>query len=175
MKKNKFDVKTINTMMYVMFGVMTMIALYMTFVMQKVSIIFYILSSFFIMGILCEDKPLAAILMYIIVSGAVLLLLPIPYTLPYIMLFGHYGIAKYYSEKIKDKVIGYVARLLYFNLFCMLVYFCIIDTGYLSWDFVDALPIWALILILQPCFVLYDAALNFVRNIYEEKLRKRLL
>ncbi len=175
MKRNKYEVSTINTMIYVMFGVMTMVCLYMTFVLPKVSVLFYILSAFFVMGILIEDRPLAAIIMYIMVSGASLLLLPIPYALPYIMFFGHYGIAKHFCERIKDKIVGYIAKLTYFNAFCALIYFLILATGFLPSDITEALPIWALVLIVQPCFVLFDLSLSFAQRFYDNNIRKKLL
>ncbi len=175
MKRNKYEVSTINTMIYVMFGVMTMVCLYMTFVLPKVSALFYILSAFFVMGILVEDRPLAAIIMYIMVSCASLLLLPIPYALPYIMIFGHYGIAKHFCERIKDKIVGYIAKLIYFNAFCALIYFLILATGFLPSDITEALPVWALVLILQPCFVLFDFALSFAQRFYDNNIRKKLL
>ena len=126
MKKNKYEVKQSNTSLYLMFGMLTMVVLYLAYVFYQINWVFYILSSIFIVCITSEGKPLAALIMYLLVSGLSLVLMPIPYALPYIMVFGHYGLAKYFLEKIRDKIVSFVAKILYFNAFCALTYFLII-------------------------------------------------
>ena len=175
MKKNRYEVKTQNTMLYIMLGAMTVLTLYLSYIVPVVGFVFYILSGVFVMGVLADEKPLAALIMYIIVSGFSLVLLPIPRALPYVLFFGHYGIAKYFFEKIKDKLIRPLAKFLYFNAFCALIYFLTVATGYIDIASVTTLPIWALILILQPCFFLYDLLLGFALKMYEDVWRKRLL
>lgn len=176
MKKNKYEVKQSNTSLYLMFGMLTMVVLYLAYVFYQINWVFYILSSIFIVCITSEGKPLAALIMYLLVSGLSLVLMPIPYALPYIMVFGHYGLAKYFLEKIRDKIVSFVAKILYFNAFCALTYFLIIATNYLpTGQMFETLPVWAMIVILQVSFVVYDLLLSFISKVYDQVIRKRLI
>lgn len=174
MKKNKYEVKQSYVSLYVMFGLLTMITLYFAYVFPKINILFYILSSFFIMGITAENKPLAAFITYLCVSAASLILMPISYALPYIALFGHYAIAKYLLERLKDKAIRFTAKLLYFNAFCAIIYFAVLQTQFLPSEIYSSLPVWALILILQPCFIIYDILLSVVNRAYAENIKDKI-
>lgn len=69
MKKNKYEVKQSNTSLYLMFGMLTMVVLYLAYVFYQINWVFYILSSIFIVCITSEGKPLAALIMYLLVSG----------------------------------------------------------------------------------------------------------
>lgn len=175
MKKNRYEVKTQNTMLYIMLGSMTVLCLYLSYIIPVVGFLFYILSSFFVMGVLADEKPLAAVILFLVVSGVTLIILPIPRALPYIMFFGHYGIAKYFFDKIRDKLIRPIAKFLYFNAFCALIYFLTIATGYIDLGELISLPIWAIILILQPCFFVYDLLLGLFLKTYEDVWEKRLM
>ena len=48
MKKNKYEVKQSNTSLYLMFGMLTMVVLYLAYVFYQINWVFYILSSIFI-------------------------------------------------------------------------------------------------------------------------------
>lgn len=176
MKRNKYEVKKSNISLYMMFGVLTIIVLYLAYVFYQINWVFYVLSSIFIAGITSEEKPIAALIMYLIVSGCSLVLMPIPYALPYIIVFGHYGLAKYLLEKIRDKVVSFIAKLLYFNAFCSLGYFLIIENDYLpTGDMFEILPVWAMIVILQLCFIVLDLLLTYTSKVYGQIIRKRLI
>lgn len=176
MKKNKYEVKQSNTSLYLMFGMLTMVVLYLAYVFYQINWVFYILSSIFIVCITSEGKPLAALIMYLLVSGLSLVLMPIPYALPYIIVFGHYGLAKYFLEKIRDKIVSFIAKILYFNAFCALAYFLIIATNYLpTGQMFETLPVWAMIVILQVSFVVYDLLLSFISKVYDQVIRKRMI
>ena len=65
--------------------------------------------------------------MYISVSAlAMLLMMPsIAFVMPYVI-FGNYGLGKYYLEtRIKDKVIRYILKLLYYNVALVIIYILI--------------------------------------------------
>ena len=176
MKKNKYEVKQTNTALYMMFGAMTLVVLYLAYVFYQMNWVFYVLSSIFIVGITVEEKPLAALIMYLCVSAISLVIMPIPFALPYVLVFGHYGLAKYFCEKIRDKVVSFIVKLLYFNAFCAIFYFLVIVTGYLpTGNMFETLPVWAMIVILQVCFIIYDLLLSIISKVYVESIRKRLI
>jgi len=66
-------------------------------------------------------------------------------------------------EKIRDKIVSFITKILYFNAFCALTYFLIIATNYLpTGQMFETLPVWAMIVILQVSFVVYDLLLSFI-------------
>ncbi|MFR9207106.1 MAG: hypothetical protein ACLVKR_01725 [Lachnospiraceae bacterium] len=39
----------------------------------------------------------------------------------------------------------------------------------------ETLPVWAMIVILQVSFVVYDLLLSFISKVYDQVIRKRLI
>lgn len=155
-----------------MFTAMTIVVLYLSVVFPNLKITFYFLSSVFIMGILTEQRVLPAVLSYIAASLLALILLPIGYALPYVLLFGHYGIAKFLLEEKCSGVSAFVAKLIYFDVFLAAVYFSVCYTGLMPLGGVmEKLPIWAWALIAQPLFFVYDFLFSKVTVFYVNSIR----
>ena len=113
--------------------------------------------------------------MYITVSllGLLLMMPRFAFVLPYVLFFGHYGIGKYYLEmRVKDKVIRYILKLLYYNVALVLIYLVARATLI---DILDVLPIWAVILIAEAAFVLYDFVFTKVTGYYFNNIRRLLM
>lgn len=158
-----------------MFSAMSIIVLYLSVLLPTGTIGFYFLSSLFVGGMLVEKKPGCAFMVYIVVSLLSLLLLPgSPVAaLPYILLFGHYGIGKYAIEHLRDRVVAFLLKLLYFNVFMALVYLLAKDAMFGAWT--ENLPIWAVIAAVQVVFVIFDFLYSKVVLYYEMVLRPKLM
>jgi hypothetical protein len=158
-----------------MFAAMSLLFLYLAAVLPTARFGMYFLSSIFIMGLILEEEIGLAFLMYFAVSAlALLLMMPsIVYVLPYVLFFGHYGIGKYYLEmRVKDKVIRYILKLLYYNVALVLIYLVARATVI---DILDVLPIWAVIPIAEAAFVLYDFLFTKVTGYYFNNIRRLLM
>ena len=159
-----------------MFAAFTIVVLYLSYVFPNMKFTFYFLSSVFVMGILVEHRVFPAILMFAAASLLSLVLLPIGYALPYILLFGHYGIAKYLIEEKMSAVAAFLVKLLYFDLFLAAVYFLVYASGMLPLgEMLEKLPLWALALIVQPLFFVYDFLFSKITVFYVNNIRSRFL
>ena len=158
-----------------MFAAMSLLFLYLAAILPTMRLAMFFLSSIFIMGLILEEEIGLAFLMYIAVSAlGMLFLMPhIVYVLPYVIFFGHYGIGKYYIEtRIKDKVVGYIIKLLYYNVALVLIY--LLAQAALK-EMLDALPIWALLLIAEAAFVVFDYVFTKVTAYYFNNIRRYLM
>ena len=159
-----------------MFAAFTLVVLYLSYVFPNMKLTFYFLSSVFVMGILVERRVLHAILVFVASSLLSLILLPIGYALPYILLFGHYGIAKFLIEEKLSTVPAFLVKLLYFDVFLVAIYFLVFASGMLSLGGVlEKLPIWAIGLIAQPLFFVYDFAFSKITVFYVNNIRSKFL
>ncbi len=160
-----------------MFASMSLLFLYLASVLPTMRIAMYFLSSVFVMGLVIEEEPGLAILMFICVSLLSLLLMPNPFAsaLPYIFFFGHYGIGKYYIQsRVKDKVAAYVLKLIYYNIALALIYLLaqeiffkpVLDAG---------IAFWLLIVLAEAAFVLYDFVFDKVTAFYFNNIRRFLM
>lgn len=157
-----------------MLAAFTLLFLYIASIVPAGKLAMYFLSSVFISALLVEYESGLAFLMFVAVSLLSFLILPDrTRVFYYILFFGHYGIGKYYIEKIKDKVIAFVVKLLYFNAAMALMY--ILATKVLLADTASPLPLWALIILAQVLFVIYDYLFSLVTQFYYTRIRKWLI
>ena len=158
-----------------MFAAMSLLFLYLAAVLPTTRLAMFFLSSIFVMGLVLEEEIGLAFLMYIAVSAlGMLFMLPhIVYILPYVIFFGHYGIGKYFIEiRIKDKVVRYIVKLLYYNVALVLIY--LLAQATLK-EMMEALPIWALLLVAEAAFVLFDYLFTKVTAYYFNNIRRYLM
>ena len=107
-----------------MMAALALLFLYLAAILPTARLSMYGIASLFTIAMCIEQRTLYALLMFVAVSGLSLLILPnIMAALPYILFFGHYGIAKFHIEKIKDKFFAFVLKLVYFNGCLSLNYF----------------------------------------------------
>ena len=159
-----------------MFTAMNIVVLYLSVVFPNMKLTFYFLSSVFVMGILVEGRVMPALISFGATSLLSLVLMPIGYALPYILLFGHYGIAKFVFEDRMKPVGAYIAKLIYFDVFLAAIYFLVVRSGLLGLgETLGKLPVWALALIAQPVFFAYDFIFSKVVVFYVNNIRKVFL
>ena len=172
--KDRFQSKTYRISLTAMFAAMTLIVLYLTAVVPSGKMALYFLSSIFVSGLLVERQPGMALLLFAVVTGLGFLIVPVVYMFPYLLLFGHYGIGKYYIEKgIHDKIIAYVLKLVYFNVAMVGVYFLAAEV-FLS-GILAAVPLWGLIVGAQVVFVIYDFLYSKVTLFYYQSIRRKII
>lgn len=160
-----------------MFASMSLLFLFLSSILPAGRIPAYFLSSVFVMGLVLEEEIGLAFLMFAAVSLLSLLLIP-PATLrtvPYVLFFGHYGIGKYYIQRrFKNKIISYAFRLAYYNAALVLLY--LLAYSLVEQDILSAgLPIWAIILIAQAAFVLYEYLFTKVTYYYYNNIRRFIM
>lgn len=171
---NRFVKKSYRVSLTAMFAALTLIMLYLAAILPTGRLAFYFLSSIFISAVLVERQPVMALMLYLVVSGLGLLIVPnLTMVLPYVLLFGHYGIGKYYIEKIKDKVTCFILKLLYFDLFLGLTYWLV--GNLLLGSVLEQLQPWVLIVLSQVAFVIYDILYSKVTLYYYNNIRKKLV
>ena len=159
-----------------MFASLSLLFLYLASVLPTMRIAMYFLSSVFVMGLVIEEEIGLAMLMYAAVSLLSLLLMPnILRVVPYVLFFGHYGIGKYYIQtRIKDKVVAYVVKLLYYNLALVLIY--LLARQILIEDvFAQGVPFWLFIVLAEVAFVVYDFSYAKVTTFYFNNIRRFLM
>lgn len=128
------------------------------------------------MGLALEEEYGLAWLMCGVVSALSLLLMPdLLRVVPYILFFGHYGIGKYYIEtRIKDKVTGYILKLLYYNVALVLMY--LLAGKIIRQDVLDlGIPFWLVIILAEGAFVLYDFLFTKITSYYLNNFRRLLM
>ena len=158
-----------------MFTAFSVLFLFLAGVMPAGRISMYFLSSIFVSGLTIEREYLWALLCFIASSLIGLLILPdLLRLVPYVLFFGHYGIGKAYIERIKNKPFAFALKLLYFNVALLLIY--LLANSVLTEDLsYIKLPVWAIALIAQIAFAVYDFVYSKVQQVYYEKLRRPLM
>ena len=86
----------------------------------------YALSSFFVSFIVLESGIRAGWLFYLASSLLSFLIVPDKLGLvPYFLFFGVYGLIKHYCEKIRNRVVEFVLKYVYFNLCLVAAWFLV--------------------------------------------------
>jgi hypothetical protein len=159
-----------------MFASMSLVFLYLASVLPTMRIVAYFLSSVFVMGLVLEEEIGLSFLMFAVVSLLSMLLMPnILRVVPYVLFFGHYGIGKYYIQtRVKDKVVRYILKLLYYNVALVLMY--LLAREVIEQDLLDiGIAFWLVIIIAEAAFVLYDYLFTKVTAYYFNNIRRLLM
>jgi len=123
-----------------------------------------------------EEEIALSFMMFGVVAGLSLLLMPnILRVVPYALFFGHYGIGKYFIEKrVRDKIVRYVLKLLYFNVALVLMY--LLARQILVEDIINVgWPFWVLVVLAEVAFIVYDWVFTKVTSYYYNNIRRHLM
>ena len=159
-----------------MMGAFALLFLYLAAIVPTGKLSMYAIASLFSIAMCIEQRTGLAIIMFIGVSGLSMLIVPnILTAVPYILFFGHYGIAKYHFEQIKDKVFAFVLKLAYFNAGLLLNYFLV--KNILLATIPDFLKdnFWIFLLAAQVVFVAYDFIYSQMAVLYYNRIRRFLM
>ena len=159
-----------------MMGALALLFLYLAAILPTARLSMYAIASLFTIVMCMEQHTIYALIMFFGVSGLSLLIMPnMAMVIPYVLFFGHYGIAKYYFDNMKDKILGMMLKLAYFNAGLMLMYF-LAKTILLA-----AIPdlikdnFWIFLLVSQVVFVAYDFIYSQMASLYYNRFRKFLV
>lgn len=134
------------------------------------SVVIYILSG--------EGAHISALISFGASAAISFLLMPDKQTVyPYILLLGHYGIFRAIVQtRINSKLIKIMLKVFYCDMFlCMGVYLLVTLQGGLAIVLPDSLPIWMLVLLVQPALILYDLLYGASIAIYQAYMRKSII
>ncbi|PRR81093.1 hypothetical protein [Clostridium vincentii] len=147
-------------------GIMT---LYLTTIIPVNTLSILTLASCFIPITILRSNIRTACFVYVATALMSFFIVPINYAIMYTLLFGIYGIVKYFIEKIRKIPIEIILKLLFFNIVLSIgIVFMNAFISELTIDF----PTWILYLISQPAFLLYDFAITTVITFYLQKSKK---
>lgn len=153
-----------------LFAALTLLLLYFAVILPFHVLFFTFLSSF-PMALLYRRSQLSTALLFFVTTALLsLILFPHPRLLPYLLFFGHYGLAKVYFEERGGKR-SFFFKILYFNL-----------SLFLGWVFLRPLllPLMPtirpllLLLSLQIFFLLYDYTFTRALSLIHSRLKGAL-
>lgn len=152
-----------------------LLCLYAAAVLPTWRIAFYFLSSLFVYIPAAEGAYVGSLCVYAATSILAFLILPSrSAAAPYIILLGHFGIFKTWFDSIMpDRVVQSAVKVLYCDAFTVLGIFAAIKL--MSFDVTSLdikLPVWALVLLAQAAFFLYDKLYWMCQRFYDERIRQ---
>jgi hypothetical protein len=159
-----------------MMGSLTLLFLYLAAILPTAKLSMYAISSLFTVPICIEKRTGFAFMMFIAVSLLSLLILPnIAVGIPYFLFFGHYGIAKFHIENMKDKALAFAIKLAYFNILIIAAYFIAKNTLLVGIPDILKDNVWALVVAAQIAFIAYDFIYSKFAEMYNVRFRPYLI
>lgn len=157
-------------------GIVTLlstVSLYISSILPTNRLFFFAVSTFFLAVIIIESNIRLAVLVY--VSSSILSFIIIPnkaIVLPYVIFFGYYAIIKSLIERINILAIELLIKLALFNLSVYITYSIFISV--LLGNIIIKLPVWAIFLLMQLVFIIYDYAFSLGVYFYRNKIRPKI-
>jgi hypothetical protein len=150
---------------------LTLVCIYLGSIIPTGRLGFLFLASVFVAALMVERETMLAVLAFIGASLLGFLLVANKlFVLPYALFFGHYGIAKEYIERIKDRILRWAVKLLYFNVPLVLTWLLAYDLFFAGINF--GFPVYWLILPAQAVFIVYDWLYTRVVHFYIDRFRR---
>ena len=172
--KIDYSQKTYRLSLSLMCAAMTLVCLYIATLLSGGRLALYFLAGMLTIPLISEKELGTSILMFGGTYLFSLLLVPdFTSSLPYLLLFGHYGIVWYFCGKTKDKLTAYVLRLVYCNIGMVLIYFFASQT--VMDGFLAGIPMAWRIVLAQAAFLAYDFLYGRIAEFYRAFLRDSLL
>ena len=151
---------------------LTVVFLFGASFVPGVELTLYALSSLFVAVMVIERGPKSGLMLYVAVVILGLILVPNKVgMLPYICLFGYYGVAKYYIEKSFKPAVQLAVKIV---LFAVVLAIALWGTKGLLFGNID-LPDYSTVIIFAggiAMMVLYDVIYSFAIRIYRERVKR---
>ncbi|WIV11279.1 hypothetical protein [Proteiniborus sp. MB09-C3] len=157
-------------------GIVTLlstVSLYISSILPTNRLFFFALSTFFLAAIIIENNIGFAVLVYF--SSSILSFIIIPNkaaVLPYAIFFGYYAIVKSLIERINILAVELFIKFMLFNLSIYITY-SIVSRALLG-EIIIKLPAWAVFLLMQLAFIVYDYAFSLGVYFYRNKIRPKI-
>lgn len=157
---------------------LTILSLYAVAVLPFGSVPLYFLASFFIYILTCEGAYAAAFVSFL--ASAVLSFFLLPEKSPvlyFVALLGHFGIFRTALQgRVGGKFLPMLIKLLYCDIFAGIgLYLGLYVWGGLNIALPEALPVWALVVLSQVAFLVYDILYALSAGIYEARFRRAIV
>lgn len=157
---------------------LSLLFLYTACVLPTMRLACYFLSAVFVYALAYEGAYVFSIIAFMATAALAFFLLPEKTPLiPYITLLGHYGIFKRAVDMHIPMRLGrFLAKLLYCNAFTAIGVFVMLEVlGLDLFAMLPAFPIWALILIAEAAFIVFEILFIVVARFYEARIRNLIL
>lgn len=152
---------------------LTLVFMFAGSIVPGIELTLFAISSIFVAVMILESGVGSAVMLY---AAAVLLgfiLVPNKIALvPYVFLFGYYGIIKYFIEKQKSAVMQLITKAVFFAA-VMLIGFLGFKEILLGAVELPAAPVWLLIIGGILLMMLYDCIYTLAINIYVTKVQRK--
>jgi len=151
---------------------LTVVFLFGASFVPGVELTLYALSSLFVAVMVIERGPKSGLLLYL--AAVILGLILVPNKLgmlPYICLFGYYGVVKYYIEQLHKPVVQIIIKVV---LFAAVLAVAIWGTKGLLFGNIE-MPGYSTVVIFMggiAMMMIYDAIYTFAIRIYRERIRR---
>ncbi len=168
-----------NTKKIALSGIMSAIVvlcLLFATIMPTGKLSFYVLSSFFVSVIIMEYGTKPGWVFFIITNLLAYIMIPNKIRIiPYTVFFGVYGILKYYIERFNNIVLEYILKYTYFNA-CLAIAIILLKEIIAKGITINNIkfPLWAVIILLEVIFIIYDYVYTLFIQYYRQKLRRFL-
>ncbi len=157
-----------------MCAALTLLSLYLATVLPGGQLFIYFVAALFLIPLISEKELGTSILMFAGTYLFSLLLVPnFAASLPYLLLFGHYGIVWYFCGKARDKITAMILRLVYCNIGMVLIYLFASQT--VVDGLIASIPMGWRIGLAQGAFLVYDFLYGKMMDFYRAFLRAPLL
>lgn len=132
---------------------------------------FYVFAGFLLSVVIMECGLSYGWISYVVVSLIAFILVPEKTAVvPYVLFFGIYSIMKNYIERLNKLVIELVLKFAFFNL--SLFFMWNIAKFFIPETLISKLPVYAIIIILQLVFFIFDWIFTLWTQFYLEKLKR---
>lgn len=152
---------------------LTLIFMFAGSVVPGIELTLFAISSVFVAIMILETNVGGGILLYVAAALLGLILLPDKLALlPYVCLFGYYGIVKYFIEKLNSAVLQMSLKVIFFA-FIMCI--GLLGFGELLLGAVDLpdFPVFALIIGGVLLMMLYDYIYTLIIRIYISRIQRK--
>ena len=150
---------------------LSVVILYLTTIIPINTVALLTLASAIIPIVIIRSDFKTAILVYMSSSILSFFILPINYTILYTLIFGIYGLVKFFIEKINRIFIEILLKIAFFNIVLIICYILIktllVDLGL-------SLAPWLFFIIAQIGFLVYDYALTLIITLYLNKIHNKI-
>jgi hypothetical protein len=150
----------------------TVICVFLAATLPTSRLSLYAISSLFIAVIIIEFGVRAGWAFYLASGILSAVLVPRLEVIPFVVFFGLYGLIKLYIERLPNRVIEYVLKLLYFNI-CLVLALFFLKELILGGINLSA-PVYIAAAILEVVFLVYDYVYTLFIRFYATKLKSKL-
>lgn len=150
----------------------TVICVFLAATLPTSKLSLYAVSSLFLSVIIIEFGAKAGWAFYLASGVLSAVLVPRLEVIPFIVFFGVYGLIKLYIEKLHNRIVEYVLKLVFFNI-CLVLGLVFLKEFIMTGISLSA-PIYIIAGLLELVFVVYDYIYTLFIRFYGTQLKPKL-